>query len=352
MFGLFKRKQETEKRAEGYTDIALATRQQWVTGQTGIADLTATVQGSVSLWENGLSVAKASNDLLTPETLALTARSLALYGEALFIIDDDDLIPASAFDLTTRGGKPRAYRVTVPEAGGGYSTNLLAGEVLHFRIGCDPAAPWRGTSPLRRASLSANALHAVESALSDVYANAPMASQVMPMPENTTAERDKFEASFRGQRGRVLLPESTTVTAAGGPQPASDWKPSDLTPNMRDSMAVETWRDARHSIMHVYGVLPALLNNQATGPLVREAQRHLAQWVLSPIATSMAAEVKRKTRQDCDIDVSSPLHAFDAGGRARAMSGIVQALALAKESGIDADQVKAAAAWAGVDADA
>lgn len=41
-----------------------------------------------------------------------------------------------------------------------------------------------------------------------------------------------------------------------------------------------------------------------------------------------------------------PLQAFDAGGRARAAAGIVQALALVKEAGVDPDQALKLVDWA------
>ncbi len=40
-----------------------------------------------------------------------------------------------------------------------------------------------------------------------------------------------------------------------------------------------------------------------------------------------------------------PLQAYDAGGRARTVNAIVQALALAKESGVDADQALKLVNW-------
>lgn len=113
---------------------------------------------------------------------------------------------------------------------------------------------------------------------------------------------------------------------------------------------METFREARSAILAAFGVLPALFNGQATGPLVREAQRHLAQWTLTPIATVMAAECSEKLG-DTTLDVSSPLHAFDAGGRARALSGVIQALAIAEQSGLTPEQVSAAMKFAGVSED-
>lgn len=336
-----------EKRSRSFTDIAMDLRADWIAGHQGVADLTATVQGCVNLWSQGLSIAETDNDWLTPDVLAITARSLATRGDALWLIDDDGLVPVDQFDISTRGAKPRAYRLTIPEVGGGRTVTALAGEVLHFKVGADAAKPWRGVAPLRRASLSAGLLEAVETALTETFRNAPLGSQIVPMPETAPGDNDKLAASFRGKRGRVLLRESTNVTAAGGPAPTQDWKPSDMTPNLRDSMSIETWRDARHAVLTAFGILPALLNAQATGPVVREAQRHLAQWTLQPMAALIAAEATEKL-SETHIDVSAPLHAFDSGGRARAMLGVINAMATAKTAGLTDEQLTAAAKFAGV----
>jgi len=45
----------------------------------------------------------------------------------------------------------------VPDAGGGTSTTALAGEVLHFTITADVAAPYHGQAPPKRAQLEASA---------------------------------------------------------------------------------------------------------------------------------------------------------------------------------------------------
>ena len=79
---------------------------------------------------------------------------------------------------------------------------------------------------------------------------------------------------------------------------------------------------------------------------MREAQRHLAQWQLQPIANLIGAEASEKLGQPVTLDVMQPLQAFDAGGRARTVSAIVQALALAKESGVDAGEALKLVNWA------
>lgn len=331
----FKRK--TETRAEsGYTAQMIQARTAYITGTSGRAELMATVQGAVTLWENGLSVADVDGtSLLTRRTLAMAGRMLALRGEALFYITDDMLIPVSDWDLSTRLARPTAYRLTLPDVGGGKTMTALAGEVLHFRIGADATQPWYGTAPLKRASLSADLLEIIERALVEVYGDAPLGSSIVPMPETPETDLADIARGFRGSRGRVLVRESVQVQAAGGPAPAQDWRANDLTPKLADALMDKTLDQARDQINGAFGILPGLNNAATTGPMVREAQRHLCQWTLQPMAEAMAEEATDKLGSTVTLDTLRPLQAFDAGGRARAAVGIVQALAAAKEAGVD-----------------
>ncbi|MGE0409153.1 MAG: phage portal protein [Amphiplicatus sp.] len=289
----------------------------------------------MSLWEHGLSIADvAGTNLLRPSDLALIARGLALRGEALFLIGDDRLIPAADWDLRTRDARPVAYRLSISESGGGRSMIALAAEVLHFRIGADVVAPYHGQAPLRRAAISSGLLHAIESALRETFENAPIGSLIVPFPESPQTDTEQLSRGFRGRRGSVLLRESVNVTAAGGPTPQTDWRPNDLSPDLRRSMTAESLAAAREAICSVFGVLPALFANNAQGPLVREAERHLAQWMLQPICELIAEEASAKLGGDVDLDCISPLQAFDHGGRARAFAGMIDALAVAKAAGL------------------
>ena len=76
--------------------------------------------------------------------------------------------------------------------------------------------PWQGTSPLRRSSLTAELLQTLETTLAEVYANAPIGSQVVPFPESPGVDLETLGRGFKGRRGRVLLRESVNVAAAGG----------------------------------------------------------------------------------------------------------------------------------------
>ncbi|MGJ8628105.1 MAG: phage portal protein [Sulfitobacter sp.] len=292
MFWPFKRdKAETRSSGTGYTSQIMTAREAYFTGQSGLAELTGTVQSCVSLWEGGLSLADVEDtELLTSGILSLAGRALGLRGEAVFLIRDDGLVPCSDWDLSTKFSRPNAYRVGIPEIGGGKSLTVLADEVLHLRVGCEVNMPYVGVPPLRRSSITAGLLQVMESALSEIYENAPLGSSVVPFPETADTDLDALARGFRGYRGRVQVRESVNVQAAGGPAPQQDWKPNDLTPDLSKAMTRETWAAARASIEMAFGVLPGLSNIATTGPMVREAQRHLAQWALMPIATMIGEE--------------------------------------------------------------
>ncbi len=345
IFDWFRRadKRETRSAMSGFTADLMAAREAYISGRRGIAELTATAQSCVSMWEGGFSLVDVTGTtLLDRRTLALIGRSLALRGESVFLIRDDILVPCSDWDLRTRYGKPSAYRLSISEAGGGTAQTALSAEVLHIRVGCDPTAPWYGSAPLKRASLTAGMLNAVESALAEVFENAPLGSQIVPFPESPDTDMTTMGRSFRGQRGRVLLRESVAVSAAGGPTPATDWKPQDVSPDLERAMTAETLEAARSAICGAFGVLPSLFSSNAQGPLVREAQRHLAQWTLQPIASLLAEEATEKLGSAVTLDVMTPLQAYDAGGRARALSATVAALKEAKEAGLSDAAITAA----------
>lgn len=319
----------------GYTAQVMAARDSYISGRGGVAELTATVQASVSLWEGAFAMADvAQAPLLNRQTMALIARSLALRGDVVMLIGDMGLIPATDWEVTTRNGQPRAYRLSIPEAGGGRTLTALAAEVLHIRIGAEITTPWIGSAPLRRSSLTGALLHAVESALGETFENAPLGSIIVPMPDSQSEEMQNVRSSFRGKRGSTLIIEGVAQATAAGMNPTIGQKTDQLSPDLSKSMTSETLASARNGILAAYGVLPAMLNPAATGPAVREAQRHLAMWCLQPIAELLAEEARVKLGGDIQIDTLRPLQAFDTAGRARALSAIVKTMIEAKEGGI------------------
>jgi len=326
---------ETRSSGAGYTAQIMAARESFVSGRRGVAELTATVQSCVSLWEGGLAMADVTGTtLLTRQAMAMLARSVALNGESVFLITDTGLVPAIDWDVSTRDGQPRAYRLSIPEAGGGRTLTVLAAEVLHLRIGSDAVSPWTGSAPLRRASLTGAMLHAVESALSETFENAPLGSLIVPLPDTGADDMASMRGAFKGRRGSTLVIEGIAQATAAGMNPQIGQKSDQLSPDLSRSMTAETLAAAREGILMAYGVLPSMVNRAATGPVIREAQRQLAMWTLQPIAELLADEATAKLGGLVQIDTTRPLQAYDAGGRARAVSTIIKAMAEAKEAGI------------------
>lgn len=345
MFGWLKSKlAPTETRsAATYTAQIMAARDSYISGRRGVAELTSTVQSCISLWEGGFAMADvAGTDLLTRAAMGIASRSVALTGEALFWIGDTGLVPATDWDVTTRDGQPRAYRLTLPDTSGGRSVTALSAEVLHLRIGTDAMTPWAGTAPLRRSSLTGAMLHAVESALSEVYENAPLGSQIVPLPDSGADDMETMRHAFKGRRGSTLVIEGVAQATAAGMNPQIGQKPDQLSPDLSKSMTAETLAAAREGIALAFGVLPSLLNRAATGPVIREAQRQLATWTLQPVAELLAEEASAKLGGRVTIDTLRPLQAFDAGGRARALSAIVKTMAEAKEAGLSPGELSGA----------
>ena len=145
-----------------------------------------------------------------------------------------------------------------------------------------------------------------------------VASLILPLPDSTADDMANMRGAFRGRRGSTLVVEGVARATAAGMNPQLGQRSDQLSPDLSRSMTAETLAAARDAICGAFGVLPGLMNPATTGPMVREAQRHLAGWVLQPMAELLAEEASAKLGTAVMIDVGRPLQAFDAGGRARA----------------------------------
>ena len=87
---------EARSSGSGYTAQVMAARDSFISGRRGVAELTATVQSCVSLWEGGFAMADVSGtEVLTRQTMAMIARAVALNGEAVYLITELGLVPVT-----------------------------------------------------------------------------------------------------------------------------------------------------------------------------------------------------------------------------------------------------------------
>lgn len=111
----FTKRQKLEKRshASGFTTEILSARASYIAGRSGFAELTATAQSCVSLWEGALAMSDvAGASLLDRRSMAIAARGLALRGEAVFLIREMGLVPCSDWDLRTRDARRAPERIS------------------------------------------------------------------------------------------------------------------------------------------------------------------------------------------------------------------------------------------------
>ena len=89
--------------ASGFTAEIIQAREAYISGRSELAELTATAQSCVSLWENGFALSDVEGtDLLDSSAMALVGRALAVRGECVLLISQFGLVPCSDWDLRTR----------------------------------------------------------------------------------------------------------------------------------------------------------------------------------------------------------------------------------------------------------
>lgn len=228
--------------------------------------------------------------------------------------------PATDWDVSTRDGEPIAYRLQIPEAGGGHQVTALAAEVIDVRINAEVSTPWHGQDPLRKSSLTADTLAAIECGMGEVMAGT-WGSQVLPTPELQEEQRTQLEDKLRGHRGGLTPVESTRANASGGPMSVNDWVPSNLMPDIRGMELGVHWEAVRSTMLAAFGIPPILFSSLAQSAALREGQRHAVLWTLAPIAKIASAELAAKLDdENFMLDLITPLAAADSAGRARAVN--------------------------------
>ena len=201
-----------------------------------------------------------------------------------------------------------------------------AGEVLHVKIDSDPERAVAGRVAAAHGVPFGWVTSCRGKALSEALVDMPFASQVVPMPEQsewtTRCLPDRSAGSGPRAASRVRSPFRLPVgrLRIGGLEAIGSYSRSgqgrpDRSPDRRENL-----------IALAYGVLPGLLNGAATGPMVRECERYLMQFVLQPIAELVAEEATQKLGETVTIDTMRPTQVSMQAARARAVNALVAAM--------------------------
>ena len=327
---------QTEHRAEptNYTDRTISEILARATGTA--ADPTAIAATEAAVGTYGRCIASATltpqNPLtasVTPEVLALAGRGLATKGNALFVIQVEGgtvrLAPVAYWNVEGESD-PASWRYRCDLAGPSRQRTRVvdASGVVHFRINCDVARPWRGRGPLEVASASGKLLGAVEQSLQREQLFRP--TRIVYSPRGTEQITDLIQDVSKGG----LIAESVNEA-----DPAASIKtPASVGPEP-DAAQIDLRTDVSRSILSCYGLSPALFEAAGDGSGQREAWRRAWSSCFLPIVRCMSFEIASKLdTPGADLELSE-LRASDAQGQGRALSARAVAVKQLVEAGVE-----------------
>lgn len=326
---LFRARQQTAG-GDDIGQLAMEALQNRAMVRTGEVSNLAVIEGAARIVGHALATATVDGtELLTPAIREMVGRELIKNGEALFLKSRNGgpLIPVASWDIR---GKPApdkwAYRLTVngPDTSQETRVEVMADQVIHFRINCQPGSPWRGQPPWKGAELSADTARNSERSAAD-SAKVPSGA-LLPVPlaaggkgsEQVKQAQAMTKATSKAlsETGLFVLPVSTNKpggmsgTSRIGPEPAQ--------------AHVQLRTDAQYALCWACGIPPALMSFQAQGNTLREAWRQLQHGLMEPMARLLESEMAMKGFQAVTFNFRS-LHASDLATRGRVVKQLVDA---------------------------
>lgn len=333
------------QQAEGYTAQRLAEHTDLATVGTAGQEALPIVQACLSIWERGIAgIQIMPNNSMRlaelPMYLPMIGRSLALKGEAVFLIEPMGssvrLRPASSVSVIGPDDPEKwLYLITLAAPSGTSTFRVLGERVLHFRVGATVQEPWRGRSPLTEKSVVLPAR--VEAALK--------AESALPVgivaPYSGVPDQIKEWAGAVKKGGVIAIGASAGIAAPGGQEPASRHRPVHYRPEY-DQPGVDLRDQLQNSILSAYGVPPALLDDRPSGNTSREAARRFFQGTVGPIALAMQQEIMLKAEPRAELSVPA-IVTVDEDARSRAIARRAEAAMKLKELGLSNEAAMAAA---------
>ena len=322
------------------TDALVAALVRQADGTTADPDALAVAEACTGLWERciGSATVAPPSMALAPvgAWLALVGRMLAMRGNAVFAIDTTfdglRLLPVSSFDV--RGeGDPAAWRYRADLAGPSRTRtlDLPAAAVLHFRIGCDAASPWRGRSPLHRARATAALAARIESAM-EREASVP-AKRIQSYPV-TADQAEKIREAIQSNAAALRGPIAHFIAASTNKdkQPNDHYRPAIQGPapdQVLEALRTQTGRD----LAAAYGISPTLFAAQGDGSGQREAWRRFWAGTVAPVGRMIQTELQVKL-DPASMVTFDALRASDEDGRSRAVARRAAAFKTLQDAGL------------------
>ena len=298
------------------------------TGSTSAANTASAVEIAAGWWARCLGAALVDPAMPSVDALFLhaVAHRLAREGNSVFDVrvrPDGRIAFVEAGNWDVVGGAdPDSWRYRLDLNGPTVTESVTRSRssVLHFRLNGDPRQPWRGLSPLARATTTARLNGSLEKSLAD-EAGGPVGN-LIPMVEGSSVN-DDFRDALHSLAGDVGLPQ-TTAGGGGDPgqRPARDFDPKRLGPHPPESL-VRLRAQVEICIFALFGLSPSLVNSTSDGTMARESFRRLQTSAIRPLANIIENELQRVLEVPFALSLA-PLRALDTQGAARALHSLAQ----------------------------
>ena len=317
-----------------YTDalVSLLVREASGSGApTGQAHATAAAEAAAGLWSHAFAAARLEPEVpaLSPDVLATIARSLILDGESLWVIDVEGsglkLLPVGDHDV--QGGSPDPaswiYRCSLYGPDANTTRTVPSAGIVHVRYSVDPARPWKGVGPLKRAGLDADLLSSLVTRLKEE--SGAHVANVIPSPvDGAATSTEQLRADLKAARGGLILAE--TMASGYGDKasaPMQDWAVRRVGANPPDVLrALASETGAR--IVEACGVPGALLTASSDGTSKRESLRFFVHGRVASLARIVAGELSDKLDMPGLSMGFEALYGSDIVGRASAFKRMVE----------------------------
>ena len=329
----FLKREKRQAVPDSFTDAVVRAVEASVTGKVE-ADVAQTAAAEIccGLWSRAFASATVEPSTLatravTPDILAMIGRSLIDVGECCFELRVDGAlraVPVSSFAVTG-GVNPASwmYELTLPGPSKSTVKKVRSEAVLHFRYGVSVREPWRGVSPLRRASDTSGMLGNVEKRLREETGG--IVGHLIPTPStNPNDEYSDLKDDLKTLAGNFALVPSMTDGGWSDPgrgnSPKSDWGVQRIGANPPQTIDLLRSNAALH-VLAACGV-PVVLLERSDGTAMREAWRQFLHGSVAPVARCVEAELSEKLNVGISLNFDA-LFASDLSGRARAFQSLV-----------------------------
>ena len=307
---------ERRQSSQTWVDALLQHRASVAAGETTATDVQAlaVVEIAAGLWSRGL--AAGVSDRLEAHQLAQIGNDLCRRGNSIWLaLEDGSIVAAADWDISGEGVAPEtwSYRLTLAGPSGHAVRVAGSDRVLHFRVGVNSRAPYKGRAPWANAPISAALAAKLEASMTEEVGG-PVGS-ILPVPDLKAAAGIAEQLPKLG--GRTVLAETTqSGWEAGGRGPVPrEWEPRRVGANPPDALRALR-ADVQASMLAAAGV-PVELSAGGSGAGAREAWRRFLHSTIGPVGRIVGAEVGRVLGGDGELSFEQ-LAASDLTGRARA----------------------------------